>query len=543
MSKNSEYKKKYLKYKIKYLQLAGNYTENENILDAEKCIENINGEFETFEDCENFTKWKNLYRELHRNLLCICKFQSISSDGIIDLEKLCIKLFSQLKESYDKITDTYKKRLINYNMRFIVNCLTIIINELDDKIVEFNKSFPLDEKNFYYMEDAFTNNLDLFYDEYAKLIQTKKSIFFYKSNLVNISILFKCFSTNCIEKIISTTYFYVQIKGRLTDDFEEIFTNFNLIKYKLIELLLIAFADFAYENVKKLYIEYLNFYYENFRNLVQGGIINLNNLLIYIIDILNFSGDNYFLYLSCNLPSEIKFQKFEATKILISYIGNRENSDNFYNSIVIIEHDIKSIHNQFAKKLSYTNLEMDELQEFYKKLFDYYKGNPDILNNILIKIHNEFYECVNPIKFTVKDILDKQKDTLTVDFKKVLFLIKNQIMRYSDNNKFFIRSKNFIEDIMNMFKKTKYIEQCKLLKYLENEIDNKNDFLIIKKFILDPSYVITFSNNLTPDEINLFRKILKKKFNSDNLKYTYELLDFLKNNYPNLIVEDVFMKI
>jgi hypothetical protein len=105
---------------------------------------------------------------------------------------------------------------------------------------------------------------------------------------------------------------------------------------------------------------------------------------------------------------------------------------------------------------------------------------------------------------------------------------------------FFYKSQNFTEDVINVFKRTEGNEQCYLLKYLKDKIDNENDFLIIKKFILDPSYVITFSNNLTPDEINLFRKILGDKFNSNNLKYTYELLDFFKNNYSDLIAEDSF---
>ena len=110
-------------------------------------------------------------------------------------------------------------------------------------------------------------------------------------------------------------------------------------------MLLNAYLDFSYEKVKNLYIEYLDFYNKNFNNLelviTEKGKLDESNQRL--TEIITSSGTTFFVYLSCNLPSKFKFQKFEVTRILISYLGFRKNNDEFYNSIEILEHDFFDI--------------------------------------------------------------------------------------------------------------------------------------------------------------------------------------------------------
>ena len=213
--------------------------------------------------------------------------------------------------------------------------------------IEYNKMLALDAEQFYYLEDSFTEDLDLFYSEYDNLVLSKKSKFFYRSNLVNLLILLKCFSDRCIEKIVLTKGgFYEKLHRQFRpENFETIFRNFSLKKYEILKLLLNAYLDFSYEKVKNLYIEYLDFYNKNFNNLelviTEKGKLDESNQKL--TEIITSSGTIFFVYLSCNLPSEFKFQKFEATRILISYLGFRKNNDGFYNSIDILEHDFCDI--------------------------------------------------------------------------------------------------------------------------------------------------------------------------------------------------------
>ena len=573
------YYNKYIKYKTKYLQLAGKYSENNNnILDANRCIEDSDGLFMDLSDCITNNIWKDNYIELYNILLTIVSNESSNKSsnniltGIVSrIQSLCILLFKNLKLVYNSsITNAMDKRIINYNMRFIINIVSMIIDEpFESSInenIQFNKEQTLNQNNFYYLEDAFTNDLDLFFDEYKKLIEDKKSIFFYRSNLVNISILLKCFSNNCIsirplQEIDSNILdnFYLNFYTQFTDDnFKNINKNFSLNKYSMIKLLLESYSDFSYDKVKNLYIKYLNFHYENFKNLdlVITEKDKLEESFQKINDIIKYSGNNYFVYLSCNLPSEFKFQKFEATRILISYLGFRENTDSFFNSIDIIEHDFGKVHNQYERKISYSNDELIILQEFFKKLYKSFNSNQIMLEKIIFFIHYNNYELNDLSKLEINKFIQQLTQKLIFSIKDeneiIIIIILEYINKYLDQtsrvvngveeqyeiNKIIelVKDKNFKYRLYYNFRignnRVKLLEpenKILLINNINKVVDENPGVLNeINKFLENNTYIIDFSKELTSNQILISKIIFKKIINIDVI---YAFTQFLYNNY------------
>ena len=119
------YYNKYIKYKTKYLQLAGNYKNNDNILDKNRCIEDSNGIFLNLSDCESNNIWKDNYIKLYNILLIIVSEHNLSYLNINIIQTLCESLFQNLTTSYTNLNKN-DKRIINYNMRFIINIISIL---------------------------------------------------------------------------------------------------------------------------------------------------------------------------------------------------------------------------------------------------------------------------------------------------------------------------------------------------------------------------------------------------------------------------------
>ena len=562
------YYNKYIKYKTKYLQLAGNYKNNNNLLDTNRCIEDNDGIFVNLSDCIANNIWKDNYIELYNILLNVVSNPNIILTKIIPkIQSLCILLFENLTLVYNNssITNAIDKRIINYNMRFIINIVSMIIDEpfvssINDKVkIQFNKEQSLDKNNFYYLEDALTNDLDLFFSEYDKLINDKKSIFFYRSNLVNISILLKCFSDKCIEQKINsdkTNEFYDNLYKQFTsDDFKNINKNFSLNKYSMIKLLLESYSDFSYEKVKNLYIEYLKFHYENFKNLDMVNLQKdeLEQSFQRLNELIGNSGTDYFIYLSCNLPSEFKFQKFEATKILISYLGFRENSDNFYNSIDIIDHDFGNTHDQYKRKVSYTTDELLNLRAFFKLLYESFKSDQIMLEEIVILIHILNYESntakLNIIKFiqqlSQKFIFEMSEiSNLIIDYIKTYLLnwpeLVNGDEEVRETNKIIelLKDKLFRQrlfyNLQVKLQKIKLLEQDDknlLIKYINKVVENKGILDEIKNFLFDSTYTLDLSKDLNPNQILLIKKIIRK---TNNIDVIYIFISFLYKNYKEL---------
>ena len=495
-----DYKQKYLKYKNKYIQLAGAYECNTHILDINRCLLKDTGVFLTFDDCMiNITcnnEYNNNYIELYNYLLILVNDKIDINIDII--QRLCLTLITNYELVYIA-SNQQQQRNLKYNMRFIINIISLLIDntEINELIKQYTKKQNLDTANFYFMEDCYTDDIELFFDEYERLKQENKSSFFFKSNLVNLSILFKCFSDRCIDNITSDNGFYFIIKSKISN-FNIIFDNFNLIKYELIKLLLDSYKNYEYHIIKKLYSMYLIFYNTNFKMLKND---DSDNKLIKIIDIIDKSAisnedDNmYFIYLSCIIPSKPKFVRFDFTRILTSYIGFRINNDGIYNSLDLIYHDMYD-HNQYMRKLSYTNNELTDLKILLIQIYGYFNIHKDIY---LEYIHNQYYELSTRSKLSLNTFINKSIDK-------------------------FIFTKSDLTNLINIL----YI-QYKIDKNIKNdEIDEKTKLHKLKEYFIDKQYlfmyvIALFNNTITTITTNS-KKINENSTPIDKLQFNSYLI-------------------
>jgi hypothetical protein len=258
---------------------------------------------------------------------------------------------------------------------------------------------------------------------------------------------------------------------------------------------------------------------------------------------------------------------------LISYLGFRENNDEFYNSIDIIYHDFDDVHYQYDRKLSYTDSELEQLKIFILKLYDSFKSDKVMLEKISLLIHNNNYESdvkklevskfvtQNCKKFiitlsTIIDIIKKYVDqykslpTLTsstssttsiststtiTDTDKSAFikLVEDEYfyVRFNPNNIFIKRGKIKLLDS---------VEKELLIRCL-NEVLEVTDKDQIINFINDSSYTIDLSKQLTPNQISfiIYKKnkqaIIKK---IPDIHIIYEFIKFLYENYNELFIDN-----
>jgi hypothetical protein len=571
------HKIKYIKYKNKYVslknQLGGKYKIDEknihHILNSKYCLEDANGEFETLDLCNNYNSWKELYIELYYLLF---EIKEIEPKIIKKIDSLCKLLLTRLELIYSTLTKE-QQRTINYDIEFIINIISMLLNDkqftstitesIDDKssplglqssgitnIKDFNKKINLDSKTFYYMEDCYTDNLELFFKEYDNLVLTKKSKFFFRSNLVNLSKLFKCYTDSCIENITNTEGYYFKLKNQITSEqFDVIFDNFGLIKKDLIKLLLESYKDFDYQKIKQLYIKYLKFYYENFQmlNLTIYEINELEAFFNEIKHIIENSGNDYFIYLSCNLPSEYNFYRFELTKILISFAGFRKNQDEFYNLIALIYHEIdREVHNQFYRKLLYTNQQLLDLRDMFIKLHIHVQDK-ELLQKIILFIHNNNYESNVDTILSIDKIIEQIIKLIFIDNYCMAQIIKFGITEYTkinpNNTKLNILSNDEFFIIKLMMNKIFYKKKLsdftldeKIILIDSLKIIFPYDFLnIIQDYINSTSrnnFKINLQNPLTPSMISLYHFIIKNKICTIFYKELLELIHFFKHYEP-----------
>jgi hypothetical protein len=506
------HKIKYLKYKNKYLslknQLGGKYKIDEknihHILNSKYCLEDANGEFETLDLCNNYNSWKELYIELYYLLF---EIKEIEPKIIKKIDSLCKLLLTRLELIYSTLTKE-QQRTINYDIEFIINIISMLLNDnqftstitesIEDKssasgitsIKDFNKKINLDSKTFYYMEDCYTDNLELFFEEYDRLLINKKSKFFFRSNLVNLSKLFKCYTDGCIEKITATEGFYFKLKNQITpEQFDVIFDNFGLIKKDLIKLLLESYKDFNYQKMKQLYIKYLQFYYENFQmlNLTEYQQSELENIFNKIIHIIQNSGNDYYVYLSCNIPKNYIFYRFELTRILTSFIGFRYNEDNLYNTIEIIDHDFY-IHEQYDRKLSYIDKELLDLRDMFIQLYKYCQDNKEIFNKIVAFIHNYNYEIATDTKLSIDKIIQRIIKYICINNGSLAMIINFGISEFIK-----INSNKELSKLLELSKSTNFFHILTMNSLFKKK--NIPDFTSHEKKLLIDSLITIFPSN------------------------------------------------
>ena len=345
--------------------------------------------------------------------------------------------------------------------------------------------------------------------------------------------------------------------------FNTIFENFQICKIKMLKLLLEAYNDFSYNKIKKVYNEYIIFDYKNF-TVISNNVENIHdveNSFKILTNIIEKSGEEYFIYLSCNLPSEFKFQRFEMTRILISYLGHRENSDLFKNSIQMITHDLESPHHQYNRKISYTDDELLKLRTFLNLLYEYFKSDKQLLEKIINYIHNHNYD-VDVSKLTIVKLINQNANTIIIYKSYIINIIEKYINEYKNlpqyiktdaivkllyDDNIIIRltgiTKTLLKmklTILNEDEKNLIIE-C-LQKVMENESLREIDILLneIKIFMDDSRYIININKILTPQQIIFLKFCIKHKFDNHDFTVNYEFLKFLYIHYPELFNNIVY---
>ena len=137
---DQKYYNKYIKYKTKYLQLAGNYKTPDNILELPYCTNDELGPFIDLPECELNNMWKNNYIELYNILLTtisdIIKSKLILTDNhpiIRRIKSLCSLLIDNLTSVYVSLSPK-NRRTITINMRFIMNIVSILFSNITNLI-------------------------------------------------------------------------------------------------------------------------------------------------------------------------------------------------------------------------------------------------------------------------------------------------------------------------------------------------------------------------------------------------------------------------
>lgn len=527
---DNNYYKKYLKYKHKYLLLGGNFKCNDNLVSGERCLTSTTGPHTTIELCKEHClhEYKDNYTELFNLLLCITESKIINKEDVDKIKSLCKLLFDNLVSKYVMLNKD-EQRILIFNIRFIISIASILIPdpfitklEIGVENIDFNKELKLDHKTFYYMEDCYTNDLELFFHEYDNLLETGKSSFFYRSNLVNIALLFKCFNDRCIDKIteIIDEGFYKNLKSILEKKLDKIFLDFQESKYELINLLLLAYTNFDYTDVKKLYLGYIRFYYDKFPHIAYTY-YEYEKYNIEINNIIEKSGKEYICYLSCILPSTVKFERFEMTKIITSYIGLRENADRLYNSLEILIHDFIDFHQQYQRKLSYEEIELIQLRNFLLMVFN--TRNDKIMEMIIEIIHNDNFEKGGPklsINIILQFILNKLKSLdrlFIINYLESLIIL---YLKHNDTNTLFNNLVNNRSHSINYIRGESESELYSRLGLIQRRrITTKP---------LDPDELVVLENALKPliTNKNIYDQLLKY-FENNSYKFhdisTYEL--------------------
>lgn len=195
------------------------------------------------------------------------------------------------KEEDGKIVLQLTNRQEQYDLCFLCSVMCILHNYTEPVYYSVSKKIIknanddvkcCDEKKKhrlqFFMEDFYIDDLTKFIKEYDDFIVSdeKISIFLFQSNIVNISMLLKCYQRRCFDEFFKTATSYsdkrLHIKDQSLADksLEDLFTIFNEYKLILIECLITAYSTFKYDDLCTLYINYLHFYNDSIHKDTNG---------------------------------------------------------------------------------------------------------------------------------------------------------------------------------------------------------------------------------------------------------------------------------
>ena len=356
---------------------------------------------------------------------------------------------------------------VNYSYKKNINSNTLIKVDANKEVNCCDENKPKDNRLLFFMEDIYTEDLNKFITEYDEFIKTKKSEFFYKSNVTNIAMLFRCYYKRCFDDYIKNQ-FKSKNNSVKKEELDSIWKTFNDNKKTLIKTMITAYNSCSYEAICNLYSEYLEFYsstlglflitqvhsFGHFYNNVERELSNESNSnkikdfalkkmsddIISNIKKTKQSNSNFFIYLSCSHVSEYKQARFYMTRFIDSYIGNGFVHGEFIlNTMDVIGHDF--YHHGNLERITTTNpsnydtINRNFIMTLYKKPIDVYqygmyvlqimqneyeKSNPIIFN--LLNFHNTFLDYKNKSS----DLLTKYHSSETIE-KFVRWVIPEDI--------------------------------------------------------------------------------------------------------------------
>ena len=413
--------------------------------------------------------------------------------NINNLDRSVIKFYCNIM-----LAELKKLAIVNrntlYDIVFIVSICSIFCDGIDYTIIDakfkdvkgvkvaeqknFTSEKRLGESNFF-LEECYTDDVRLFFKEYDNLVKTKTSSFFYKSNLVNIALLLKCYHYKCLTR------------DDVQDKRVDIKETFKDSSINLCKLLLLSYLGFFLDHIRNFYVAYVDFY---FSYIIKKDISEQpirNKFREIIITVIN--DNTVYPYLSCNLSSNKKFFNFEGTRIIISHIGMNKNSD-FFESLAMINHDI-SIHQQYNNKKNISEQQLNEIKDFLFKLYDSPKLNHKTKEKIIDLLWYCYYEASeSPLVNTFVKLIGELQ--FTKYFKRInKFFYKDSFIRG-------LRKKIFY-DILDY-----YIKQ-----YNKQFGKNLDTYILMdkidKKDAQDKSIIIFLNNNIVPKIDDRYREIIK----------------------------------
>ena len=479
-------------------------------------------------------EFKKRYSELYYYLL----HNSDSLDKSI-IKDGCSNLLLEL-EKLEKVN-----RNTMYDIMFIVSICSIFCDDIDYTIIDkkfnglkgkvvteqinFTDKKTLD-KSIFFLEDCYTDNIKLFYGEYANLVATNKSSFFYKSNLVNIALLLKCYHYKCLDSRKIEQNF-----GRIIIINEPTFGKSTI---ELCRLLLASYFSFNLYFIKQFYIAYINFYFDYIFDRSSNA-----RYSVYKFNIINMIiQKTIYPYLSCNLVSNIKFFNFEGTRIIISHIGMNNKSDSVH-SIAMINHDWGEVHEQFNNKSTISDIQLGEIQTFLYKLYEQIepKTREKIINLLWICYYehkktplvNTFIKLIGELQFL--------KYFIKFDFSNKEELISARVIFFHDILDYYIKSQKIVTlDSYKIFLDYSNKDCTKLFDIISPNIDD-NYKEIIRKILTDENFIIDIEKDIiTESHLALCKKIREisndedKEYNHTNydINFFYTFYKFMIVNFP-----------
>ena len=334
-----------------------------------------------------------------------------------------------LFESYITRVKNNPNKQQQYDIRVLTSIMSIIhdynkpviyVND-KNKNVDANRDISCCDKKDtnkiqFYMEDFYCDDLNKFSEEYDNFIKTKQSYFFYKSNIANIALLFKCYYKRCLDKYIKIDFknksFLNSIFNHIKQqDLNNIFKAFQNQKKELIDSLIKAYETCIYNDVCDLYLSYLNFYnsniaklfkmhddinifdehflknYKHEKNLTEERVHEIiYSEIISKIEKSKEENSKFYLYLSCSIAVEYKQARVYMTRFLNSYIGHGyihegDLKNNLVNTFNILSHDFY-FHHHLIRLENTDNTYDNTHKQFIFGLYNYREKDEKTNNNI-----------------------------------------------------------------------------------------------------------------------------------------------------------------